>query len=300
MSKMDLQVKPLGKHFAAEMSGTVFHQPPNSEQIAAIEAAMCRYGMLALRNQAVNDEQQIAFSRAFGPLELPPNLGIRKFDSLGRIRPELFDVSNLNNKGEIEPNDAPKRQFGKANELFHTDSSYHNMPTKWSLLSARVLPKGGGYTDFIDMRMVYEAMPEEMTTQLDDLHAEHSLWRSRERAGFAPVSEAMRDAAPPVVQPLSGVAADGRKTLYISSHASHIVGWPRDKGRAFLDRLYDFACEQEQCRYRHHWQPADLLIWDNRCTMHRAVPFDDRHEKRDMRRATNNEAGTEYALTDSA
>jgi alpha-ketoglutarate-dependent 2,4-dichlorophenoxyacetate dioxygenase len=296
---MSLMVKPLGKHFAAEISGRVFRQPPDEEQVAEIETAMSQYAVVALRDQSLDDDQQIAFSRAFGPLELPPNLGIRKFDSLGRIRPELFDVSNLDNQGEIEKSDSPKRQFGKANELFHTDSSYHNMLTKWSLLSARVLPSGGGFTDFIDMRLVYAALPDDIKTQLDDLGVEHSLWRSRERAGFAPASAAMRDAAPPVVQPLTGTAADGRKTLYISSHAADIVGWPVNKGRVLLDWLYDFACEQVQYRYRHHWQPNDLLIWDNRCTMHRGVPFDERNEKRDMRRATINESGVEQALTDS-
>jgi len=297
---MTLKTTPIGKYFAAEMSGAVFHAPPTPEEVAQIEAAMAKYAVVALRDQALSDEEQIAFSRAFGPLELPPNLGIRKFDTLDRIRPELFDVSNLDRNNEIENADSAKRQFGKANELFHTDSSYHRLPTKWSLLSARILPSGGGHTDFIDMRMVYAELPEDTKEKIESLQAEHSLWRSRERAGFAPASEQMRNAAPPVNQPLVGRAADGRKTLFLSAHASHVVGWPLEIGRELLEELYEFACRDERFRYRHNWKPNDLLMWDNRCTMHRAVPFDDRSEKRDMRRATINESGPERSVTDAA
>jgi len=293
----NMQTTPLGDLFAAEMTGPVFHSPPTPGQASEIEAAMTHYTVVALRNQEISDSEQIAFSRVFGPLELPPNLGIRKFDTLGRIRSELYDVSNLDNTGEIEKPDSAKRQFGKANELFHTDSSFHNMPTKWSLLSARMLPSGGGHTDFIDMRLVYEALAEDVKVEIEDLSAEHSLAQSRERAGFMEMTEAMKKLTPPVSQPLVNTAADGRKTLYLSAHASHIVGWPIDKGRALLEMLYEFAC-QDRFQYRHNWLPADLLIWDNRCTMHRAVPFDDRREKRDMRRATINESGLERSVSD--
>jgi alpha-ketoglutarate-dependent 2,4-dichlorophenoxyacetate dioxygenase len=289
---MELKTSPLGEQFAAEMEGPVFRQPPDPAQIAEIEAQMARFAVLALRNQDITDSEQIAFSRAFGPLELPPNLGIRKLDTLGRIRPELYDVSNLDNRGEIEKPDSPKRQFGIANQQFHTDSCFHDLPTKWSLLSARVLPRGGGHTEFIDMRLVYAALDRDTREKIEGLQAEHSLAHSRERAGFTGMSEAMQKMTPPVAQRLVCTAADGRKALFISSHASHIVGWPLERGRALLEKLYQFAC-QDRFLYRHNWHPKDLLIWDNRCTMHRAVPFDDLTEKRDMRRATINESGPE-------
>jgi alpha-ketoglutarate-dependent 2,4-dichlorophenoxyacetate dioxygenase len=279
------------------MSGAVFHSPPTPGQAHEIEAAMERHAVVVLRDQTIDDEEQIAFSRVFGPLELPPNLGIRDTVTLGRIRSELFDVSNLNGEGEIEDEDSLKRRFGKANELYHTDSSYNNLPTKWSILSARILPAGGGHTDFIDMRLVYENLPEETKARIDGLSVEHSLWRSRERAGFTPDNDAMRKAVAPAMHPLVRRAADGRKTLFLSSHASHITGWPVDQGRALLDELYDLAC-QERFHHRHDWRPGDLLMWDNRCTMHRAVPFDDLTEKRDMRRATINESGPECSASD--
>lgn len=289
---MKLQTRPLGRYFAAEIRAPAFHQPPTDEEASAIEEAMARFAVVALRNQEISDEEQIAFSRAFGPLELPPNLGIRKLDTLGRIRPELYDVSNLDKQGNIEAQDSSKRHFGKANELFHSDSSFNSLPTKWSLLSARLLPSGGGYTDFIDMRMVYAALDEDTKGEIDGLSAEHSLQHSRERAGFMDMTESMKQMTPPVAHPLVRTAADGRKTLYISAHASHIIGQPVDRGRRLLERLYSFAC-QDRFIYRHHWQKADLLLWDNRCTMHRAVPFDDLNEKRDMRRTTINEQGAE-------
>jgi len=294
-----METRPLGGDYAAEMLGPAIRGAPDPDQVAEIEAAMARYAVVVLRNQPVNDDEQIAFARAFGPLELPPSLNIRKADTLGRIRPELYDISNLDARGEIETADSTKRQFGKANAMFHTDSSFNTLPTKWSLLSARVVPEGGVCTDFIDMRLVYAALPDDTKARIEGLQAEHSLWRSRERAGFTTVTEEQRKALPPVAHPLVRIAADGRKSLYVGAHTSHIVDWPLEEGRALLDELYDFAC-QDRFLYRHVWKPDDLLIWDNRCTMHRAVPFDDMNEKRDMRRATINESGPEISGTATA
>lgn len=253
---------------------------------------MDRYGVVVVRGQKIDDEAQIAFARTFGPLELPPNFGLRDDANRGRIRPELFDVSNLDNRGEIDDAKSYKARFGKGNQIFHTDSSYNDLPTKWSMLSARAIPETETFTEFMDMRAVYGDLPQETRQEIADLRAEHSLWYSRVRAGQDDMVEKLRSAGQFVSHPLVQTAPDGRKTLFVSSHASHVTGWPEEKGQALVDALYRFACSRPHI-YRHRWQPHDLLVWDNRCTMHRAVAYDDAGVKRDVRRATISESGPE-------
>lgn len=296
---MPLTVSPLHKVFAAEIEGADLTREPTRELVDMVEDAMATYAVVVLRGQPITDDQQIRFSRAFGPLELPPSLGIRSKAARGRIRPELYDVSNLDAEGEIEPAEAPKRQFGKANEFWHTDSSFNALPTKWSLLSARELPGSGGETEFADTRTAYDALPGDLKARIDGLQAEHTIWRSREIAGFTPPTEAMRDALPPVLQPLVRTVPNGRKALVIGAHAERILGVSEEEGRTLLDELVDFATRPEFV-YTHHWRTGDLTIWDNRCTLHRARPFNDRVERRDMRRTTINESGPEVSATQSA
>ena len=257
---------------------------------------MAQYGVLVIRGQQIDDEQHIRFSRAFGPLELPPNLGMSTRKS--RLRRELYDASNLDANGELLEADSPRRKYNRGNELFHTDSSFNDLPTKWSLLLAHVLPPAGGNTEFTDLREVYAALPPATKTRLDGLVAEHNLWHSREQGGFTAVTDEMKRLMPPVQHPMVGTAADGRLALYIGAHASHVVGWPVDEGRAFLQELLTFAAEPRFI-YSHVWRDGDLVIWDNRCMLHRVGPFDDLHHPRDLRRTTINEYGPERASTDA-
>ncbi len=260
-----------------------------------VEHAMAQYAVVAIRDQHISDAQHIGFSRAFGSLELPPNLGMATMKR--RLRPELYDASNLDENGELLDPESPRRSYNRGNELFHTDSSFNDLPTKWSLLLAHVLPPAGGNTEFVDLRAVYAELPPATRTRLEGLVAEHNLWHSRESGGFSAVTDEMKRLMPPVRHPMVRTAANARRTLYIGAHASHVVGWPVDEGRALLRELHTLAAEPRHI-YTHQWRDGDLVIWDNRCTLHRATRFDDLRHPRDLRRTTINEHGPERASTD--
>ena len=291
-----MRVEPLHPLFAAEVIGADLRQEVTPEIKTFFEKNMARYAVLAVRDQQLDDEQHIRFSRAFGPLELPPLLGVG--GKRRRLRRELYDASNLDADGNLLTPDSPRRRYNKANLVFHSDSSFNDMPTKWSLLLAHVIPPEGGATEFIDTRVVYEDLPADMKRRIEGLEAEHNLWHSRGKAGLE-ITDEMRRMMPPVQHPLVRTAADGRKALFIGSHASHIVGWPEDEGRALLDELYAFATQPKYI-YSHTWRTGDLLIWDNRCTLHRAGEFDDLKYKRDLRRTTINEHGPERSSYEPA
>ena len=293
---MQLTVRQLHPIFAAELEGADLRGEPSAELVGTVEDAMARYAVLVIRGQDITDEDHIRFSRAFGPLELPPNLGMPRRKT--RLRRELYDASNLDGDGNLLTADSPRRKYNRGNELFHTDSSFNDLPTKWSLLLAHALPPEGGNTEFVDLRAVYADLPAETKARLEGLVAEHYLWHSRERGGFTGVTDEMKRLMPPVHHPIVRVAADGRPTLYIGAHASHVVGWPVDEGRAFLQDLLTSAADPKYV-YSHPWRDGDLVIWDDRCTLHRAGPFDDLSYARDLRRTTINEYGPERASTDA-
>lgn len=292
---MGLTVRSLHPVFAAELTGADLGAEPSPDLIRTVEDAMAQYAVLVIRDQHIGDEQHIRFSRAFGSLELPPNLGMPSMKR--RLRPELYDASNLDENGDLLDPDSPRRSYNRGNELFHTDSSFNDLPTKWSLLRAHVLPPAGGNTEFIDLRAVHAELRPATKARVDGLVAEHYLWHSRERGGFSGVTDEMKRLMPPVRHPLVRTAANGRPTLYIGAHASHIVGWPVDEGRALLRELHALAA-QPRFIYAHEWRDGDLVIWDNRCTLHRATRFDDLRHPRDLRRTTINEHGPERASTD--
>ena len=294
--QMSLMVRQLHPRSRPSIEGADLTVEPSEDLVRTVEQAMARYAVVVIRDQHITDEHHLRFSRAFGPLELPPNLGMAS--QRRRLRTELYDASNLDENGELLAADSPRRKYNRGNELFHSDSSFNDLPTKWSLLLAHVLPPTGGNTEFVDLRAVYADLPAETKTRLDTLVAEHYLWHSRERGGYTEVTDEMKRLMPPVRHPVVRVAADGRRTLYIGGHASHIVGWPVEEGRALLQELATIAAEPRYI-YSHEWRDGDLVIWDNRCTLHRVTSFDDLHHRRDMRRTTINEHGPERASTDS-
>lgn len=301
MSEATPAINPLHPLFGAELLGVDLREPPGDALIGAIENAMAKYAVVVLRDQLIDDEQQIRFSRAFGPLELPPHMGLKRSEAeplRRRIRSEMYDVSNLGADGELLPPDSLKHLSNRANEEFHTDSSFNALPTKWSLLSARAVPPEGGDTLYIDTRAVYDALPAHLREKAEDAVAEHWFWKTRGRAGIT-VTEDMRRAMPPVPQKVVRVIPEsGRKALLIGNHATHVIGWPLDEGRRFLDELNAFAT-QPQFVYTHCWRRGDLVIWDNRCTLHRATAYDVFKYKRDLRRTTINEHGPEISSTDA-
>jgi alpha-ketoglutarate-dependent 2,4-dichlorophenoxyacetate dioxygenase len=291
---MSLVIKPLHPSFAVEIFGADLREPPSRTLVERIEAEMAKHAVVVVRDQAITDEQHVTFSRAFGPLELPPRLGS---GGRSRLRPELFDASNLDDDGKLLAESSLRRSYNRANELFHTDSSFHDMPTKWSLLYAYVVPAAGGDTEFVDTRAVYDDLPRETKSKIEGLQAEHYLWHSRERAGFKQVTDEMRRAMPPVRHPIVRTSAGNRRALYLGAHASHIVGWPIDEGRKLIEELNAVAAQPKYI-YSHRWLNGDLLIWDNRCTYHRAGAFEGLRLPRDLRRTTINEHGPEQAATD--
>jgi len=295
---MDVKVEKAHPLFAAIVTGIDLSAPPTEETVTCVEDLMAEYGVVCLRGSGATDDQHIAFSRAFGPLELPPDLKI-KSGFKPRLAYGLYDASNLDAEGNIVVKDTTRHKYAKGNELFHTDSSFNSLPTKWSLLLAHVVPPEGGDTQFIDARAVYDALPDEMKQKLDGLIAEHNLWHSRARGGFSTVTEEMKKAMPAARHPIVRESANGRKTLVIGAHAASIVGMDAEEGLALIDELNAFAA-QPQFIYAHKWEDGDLVIWDNRCTLHRATAFEDQKYKRDMRRTTINEYGPEIASTSLA
>jgi alpha-ketoglutarate-dependent 2,4-dichlorophenoxyacetate dioxygenase len=280
------QLHPL---FAAEMTGVDLSREIDAEAERAIARAMDEYAVLVVPDQHLDDEHQIAFARRYGPLEVAPPVRGKHGDAATGARiqhKEIFDVSNLDQEGNILALDDQRRAYRDGNQLWHTDSSFRQKSATWSLLHARVIPPGGGDTDFADTRAAYEALPDAMKAKLDGLIAEHSIWHSRAQLGGYTPTEEERKARPPAHHPVvRRHPGSGRKALYIASHASHIVGWPIDEGRALLRELLEFAT-QPRFVHTHKWRLGDLVIWDNRCTLHRATPFESRTHVRDMRRTT--------------
>jgi len=288
LSTMTLDFHPAGPSFCAEVTGVDFSRPIDAATLAAIVDGMDRYAVCVYRATGLDDERHIQFSRLLGELEHAPKL----FDKTvsGREHPELFDAGNLDASGNILT-DARRRLYNKGNALWHTDSSFNPHRSAYSLLLAHEVPPAGGDTEFADMRAAYDALPASMQARIENLVAEHWLWHSRMLAGYPEPTQAEREAKPPAQHKLVQVhPGSHRKTLYIAKHASHIIGWPADEGLALINELIDFATQPQFVRAVAWKQPGDLVIWDNRCTMHRATPFEDTVHRRDMRRTTVYEA----------
>lgn len=278
---MAIQVSPLHPTLGAEVRGVDLTRALTSEVFAEIEAAFNSYGILVLPGQPVSDEQQLAFSRLFGPLEVNPNYAGAKM----RLRPDVADISNLDAEGRVLARDDRRNLFNLGNQLWHTDSSFKQIPAKCSLLSARELPSSGGETEFADLRAAWDALPQSRKRAFDGLIVEHSIFRSRSQIDFADFNDEIFKQLPPVPQVLvRHHPASCRTSFYLASHASHIIGWPVEEGRALIEELIAFST-QPQFVYQHRWTVGDLVIWDNRCTMHRGRPYDDT-QRRVLHRAT--------------
>jgi alpha-ketoglutarate-dependent 2,4-dichlorophenoxyacetate dioxygenase len=285
---MTLDVRPLHPLFAGEVTGLDLREPPGPALAADIEAAMDRYAVLVFRDQRIDDDQQMAFARALGPLEPSPAV----VDAhLHRLRHrEMVDISNLDLDGGIQGAADRRRLFNLGNRLWHSDSSFKATPAKHSMLHARVIPPEGGETEFADMRAAWDALPDDMRAVVEPLVCDHSLLYSRALLGFDQFTEAERREFAPVPQRLvRRHPGSGRRSLFLSSHIGAIHGWLRPEALDLIRDLTEHATRREFV-YRHEWRVHDLVMWDNRCTMHRARPFDDRTYKRDLRRLTLQDA----------
>ncbi|HEY2617116.1 MAG TPA: TauD/TfdA family dioxygenase [Acetobacteraceae bacterium] len=282
---MPVSFRQLHPAFAAEVSGIDCGKALSDDETAAIEAGMDRYAVLVFPDQDITDEQQLAFTRQFGELENYATGGhIRKrVDS--RLGAHMADFSNLDKDGRIISAEDRVWFFKLGDRLWHSDSSFRAVPAKYSLLSGRVLPSWGANTDFADMRAAYDALDARTKSEAEDLVCLHSLIYSRQAIGFTELTEQEIASFTPVRQRLVRThPVTGRKSLFLSSHAGTIEGWTIPEARIFLRDLTEFATQREFV-YSHAWRPYDLVMWDNRTTMHRARRFD-RNEVRDVRRTT--------------
>jgi|HigsolmetaAR202D_1030399.scaffolds.fasta_scaffold17765_2 alpha-ketoglutarate-dependent 2,4-dichlorophenoxyacetate dioxygenase len=281
-----LTVEPVTPSFVARVTGIDLGQPLQKEALSEISAAIAKYAILVFPGQQLDDEQHLAFSRNFGPLEIAVTSTKVVTDAKQRLASlEIGDVSNLDPDNRPRARTDRRRLHELANRIWHTDSSFKPTPAKYSLLYAHVVPPHGGETEYADLRAGYDALPEATKAEIQDLVCIHHLMHSRRSIGFDDYSPEEEAAFPPVRQRLVRYLPEsGRRTLYLASHASHIEDWPVPEGRVLLRDLIEHTTQREFV-YRHSWTAGDLVMWDNRCTMHRARPFDERYA-RDLRRTT--------------
>jgi alpha-ketoglutarate-dependent 2,4-dichlorophenoxyacetate dioxygenase len=288
-----IEVQPLTRHIGGRMTGIDVRKPLTPEEVAAVERGMDERAVLVLPGQDISDEQQLAFSRNFGPLEEGANSGARDADL--RLPVVFADVSNLDKTGQIARRDNKKRMAALANRLWHSDASFRPVPARYSILSGRVVTTDGGNTEFADMRAAYDALDPATKAEIEDLVCEHSLIHSRSQLGFSDFLPDERVAMAPVRQRLVRIhPVTGRKSLFLAAHIGTVVGWPQPEAMAFIRDLMEHAT-QPHFVYVHRWTPHDLVIWDNRTTMHRVRRFDDLHVVRDMRRTTTRSEGPTMA-----
>src|SRR5262245_59975487 len=282
-----MQIKPIDPvgrpFFAGVASGIDLTRPLSAEETAAVHAGMDKFGVLVFHDQPINDDQQLVFSRALGPLEQATGDIAAPQDR--RMSMDLNDISNLDKNNEILARDDRRRLFSLGNQLWHSDSSFKPVPAKYSMLSARTIPDADGNTEFADMRAAYDTLDDKTKREVHDLVCLHSQIFSRGILGFTDFTDEERVKWAPVRQRLvRRHPRTGRLSLYLSSHAGGIEGWPMPEARAFLRDLNEHAT-QRKFVYTHVWRPADLVMWDNRVTMHRARRYD-HTEVRVMRRTT--------------
>jgi alpha-ketoglutarate-dependent 2,4-dichlorophenoxyacetate dioxygenase len=281
---MAITICPVTPTFAAEIGDIDLSKLLDPSEINDVKDAFAKYAVLIFPDQHLSQDQHLDFAKYFGPLET--TIALFRKDTKLRLRQEFADVSNLDPENQVWGKDSRQRMFQLGNRLWHTDSSFKRLPARASLLYARTIPPVGGHTEFADERAAYDALPQATKSRVDSLVAEHSIFTSRARLGFSNFSDEERQGMPPVPQALvHTIPESGRKSLYLASHAGRIFGMPEPEGRALIEELVAHAT-QRQFVYTHRWRVHDLVIWDNRCTMHRGIDFDDLRWKRDMQRAT--------------
>jgi alpha-ketoglutarate-dependent 2,4-dichlorophenoxyacetate dioxygenase len=289
---MGLSIRQLHPLFVGEVSGVDVGRPIDAATLAALNAAIDRYAVLVLPGQGLDDERQMAFARNFGELELPRS-GAAKVKR--RLRAEIADISNLDEESQVRGRDDPRRFDQLGNRLWHTDGSFRRIPAALSMLYAHRVPgpspRGNGETEFADMRAAYDALDEQRKEEIADLVALHDIAWSRGQLGFSELLFGEKQVLPPVPQRVVRThPGSERKVLYVAAHASEIVGWPVPEGRLLLRELIEHATQREFV-YRHDWRQGDLVIWDNRATMHRGRGFDETRI-RDLRRVTTRDVAS--------
>ena len=282
---MSVTFTPLAPVFAAEVGPIDLRQVHDRTTLDAIRVGMDTYAVLVFRDQRFSDQEQIDFAQRFdGTLHARTSSSVLAQSRLGSEA--LADVSNVDRNGNVRAADDRQRASSVANRLWHTDASFVDPPGRYSMLSARVVPSVRADTEFADMRAAYDELDDETRTAIAGLRVHHSIVYSRHVLGFDftdEEKEKLKGAVHPLVRTIPG---SGRRALYLASHAAAVIDMPVPEGRLLLRDLIEHAT-RPHLTYRHIWRPYDFVIWDNRCTMHRARPFDDRMHRREMRRTTS-------------
>ena len=281
---MALTFRKLHPCFAAEVGPVDLKTVHDEATLGRIRAGMDEFAVLVFRDQIWSDAEHLDFAQRLDG-RLHTKLGISALQKNRLGNEALGDISNLDESGEIMKSDNRKRMYGLGNRLWHTDASFQDPPGRYSMLSARVIPPVDADTEFADMRAAYDALPTSMKAQIESLRVHHSITHSRRTLGFE-FSKEEEEKLKGAVHPLARtIPRSNRRSLYVASHASKIMDWPVPEGRLLLHDLIEHATQPEFV-YRHAWRLGDLVIWDNRATMHRARPFDDAKYRRELRRVT--------------
>ena len=283
---MTLQLQALHPLFAAQASGLDLTQALSAQDVKDINAAMNHYAVLVWRDQPMTQAQQIAFSESFGPLDIGLKRVFKRKERLDDER--LIDISNVDLNGELHRRDSPKNLSSFANQLWHSDSSFMSPRAAYSMLHALVIPSEGGNTEFCDLRAAYDALPLDLKEEIQDLSAEHYALHTRLLLGDDAYTDEQKKAIEPAVWPLVSVhPGSKRQVLFVGVHAHKIMGWPIAEARIFLSDLLEHAT-QRSFVYAHQWQVGDLVMWDNRSTLHRGRRYD-LNKRRELRRTTFND-----------
>lgn len=280
---MSAEIWPVTEQFAAEIGDVDLSKPLTDTDWRIIEDAYNTYSVLIFPGQQLAQDQHVEFARRFGPIDKSM---IADMDADSRVTEDIADVSNLNPKGEVMAPDDRMLEFQRGNRLWHTDSSFKRTPANASLLYMQAVPPVGGMTEFADMRAAYDALDPDTRNTINGRIALHSIATSRARMGFS-MTRAENSAYPRVPQAMVRThRGSGRKSIYIASHAGEIVDMDQNQAEVLLERLMAHAT-QRQFVYTHRWRVNDLVVWDNKCTLHRGRPFDDLRWPRDAQRATS-------------
>jgi alpha-ketoglutarate-dependent 2,4-dichlorophenoxyacetate dioxygenase len=285
---MPITLSPMTPGFACEVGDIDLARPLSAETLAEVRRASAEFAVLIFPSQDLTVDQHLAFASHFGPLER--SVATVMPGEVLRVRPEIADIANLTADGKVWGAEHRLRMFQLGNRLWHTDSSFKQPTGRVSMLYARSVAPIGGHTEFADLRAAWDALDETTRARIDGLLAEHSLMFSRKKLGFTDWSEQERVAFAPVARPLVRMIPEsGRRSLYLASHIGRVRGLPDDEAEALVERLLVHATER-RFTYLHRWRVGDLVMWDNRCTLHRGTPFDDTRWPRDMQRATTSDA----------
>ena len=281
---MNIQITPITSDFGAEITGVKMSMPVDLRIRDKIVTAMDRYAVCVIRGENVSEEEQINFAKAFGPLD--EINGVLQTGIKRRVAAELVDISNMDENSDILGSGDRRRLFNLGNRLWHTDGSFKRIAAKYSMLHAHEVPPEAGETQVCDLRAAYDDLPIVTKEKIEQLVAVHSIFTSRAILGFDSFSAEENERLPPICRSIVRVhPGSKRQTLYLASHIGRIIGLPVAEGRLLIRDLIEHATQPKYI-YTHRWSSGDTLLWDNRCTMHRAMPFDEGSYRRDMRRAT--------------